>query len=85
MTPLPEKWHPDRFEREYLLRIDPEQPFKCYCGMEGTRRDLIHERDSDRFHPNNKGKGPRDRLYLSHYEKCPKCKHVIFDEGQNIL
>jgi len=68
------------FKSEYMNEL--VRGYACRCGVSGSANELINDYDIDRVHPRNKGLGPHDTLFKSHYLLCPRCKRVIVQDGQ---
>lgn len=82
--PIPNKYN-SPFENEFISYLEPRMKMRvnCKCTWEGTRGMLVHEVDIDHFSYKNREKNHLNAL-TSNYEKCPKCKRVLFDDGQFI-
>lgn len=75
-------------EKEYFHFVPPRetQEIECYCEWVGVRGALIHEIDIDQMHPKNRNNPhcnmmDRRGCHYTAYEKCPRCKRVVFADG----
>lgn len=77
------------WEKKYFPFVRGDMFVSCRCGWSGGRYELTHEVDIEYMHPKNRynrycNMQDTSGCHLTAFEKCPRCKRVVFSDDQII-